>query len=76
MIENINGVDYEIGEAYVNDVDLSLMSSDMAKFQKSVFASSVKVGGKSVDNPSLKVYLALMPKVMIANGFSGEEGND
>ena len=76
MIEVIDGNEYSVEEAHINDVDLSLMSTDMSEFQKSVFSSSVKLKSKSVVNPSLKVYLALMPVVMRVNGFGGEEGND
>ena len=76
MNKEVNGKTYLIGEAFIDDVDLSLMTTDMASFQKSVFASSVSLDGKPVNNPSLKVYLALMPSVMEANGFGGEEGND
>ena len=77
MTHEVNGVTYLIEEAHVNDVDLSLMGSDMVTFQKSVFAASVSFNGEAITNPSLKLYLALMPKVMEVNGFGNDEvGND
>ena len=75
MKVTVGADEYDLSEAFVDDLDLSLMSTDMAKFQKEVFASSVKLHDKEISNPSLKVYLALMPSVMKVNGFGGEEGN-
>jgi len=74
MIQIIDGAEFVLEEAHVNDVDLSLMGSDMVAFQKAVFAASVSLNGEAMSNPSLKLYLALMPKVMEVNGFGEESG--
>ncbi len=72
MLKTIEGDEFTITSAHVDDIDLSLMSTDMGAFQKSVFIASVKRGGHSVKNPTLKVYLGLMPSVMEVNGFGDE----
>ena len=67
---------YEVKEAMVSEVDLSLMATDMPAFQKSVFNASVTKDGNKVNDVPLKDYLKLMPEVMKVNGFGDEEGND
>ena len=75
MLKTIEGSEYIITSAHVDDIDLSLMSTDMPSFQKSVFEASVKCDDSAVMNPTLKVYLGLMPFVMEVNGFGDEVGN-
>ena len=76
MEKEINGVTYTISEAYIDDVDMSLLGTDQSAFQKSLFKASVKSNGEVVEKSTLKIFVKLMPFVLEINGLAGEEGND
>ncbi len=73
----INGVEYTVSAIGVDDVDVSLATTDNTKFAKEVISAAVKVDGKPVINMGLVEYFELLPIALKLNTpQSNDGGND